>query len=297
MSKLYPVNIDPTDRQIKRLRNMFKRSYRRIAREINGATKFGVSHRRAILREIEDVLRGLGVDIKKFVEKELPGFYKRGARDAVKQLRNVKAPIPVRSGFNKLHKDAIIALVDDTVRSYGSSITGVKRSASLLLGKAVRESIKEEIAHGLISGEALKKVRRYIKGILQEQGLAALVDRGGRRWQMDRYAEMLFRTKVVEARNMGMANRMVENGYDLVQVSDHAGECPLCRPWEGKILSLTGDTKKYPTLQKATSEGLFHPNCRHAINTIIPSLARKTVAYDPDKGKLIKKPGESLSRS
>jgi len=296
MSSLYPVNIDVSPEQLKRLTMLFKRSYKRIVGEINTATDFGVSRRKAILRQIDVILEGLGVDVQDFVDKELPAYYKRGARDAVKQLKNVKASIPIETGFSQLHREAIVALVDDTVRAYAESITGVKRSANLLLGKMTRNLLTEEIAHGVVTGEALRKVRQNIKGILQEQGLSALVDKGGKRWQLDNYAEMLFRTKVVEARNMGLVNRMVENNYDLVQVSDHIGECPLCRPWEGKILSTTGATKGYPTLQEATDTGLFHPNCRHAINTVVPSLARKTKAYDPEKGALIRKPGESLKR-
>lgn len=296
MSSLYPVNIDINPEDLTRLTGLFKRSYKRVVTEINTATDFGVANRRAILSQIDEILEDLGENVQDFVDAELPPYYKRGAGDAVKQLSNVGADISVRTGFNRLHREAIIALVDDTVRAYAESITGVKRSAALLLGRSVREAVKEEIAHGAITGSGLRKIRRYIKGILQEQGLSALVDKRGRNWDLDRYAEMLFRTKVVEARNMGLANRMVENRYDLVQVSDHMGECELCRPWEGKILSITGDTRGYPSLQKAQAEGLFHPNCRHAVNALIPSLAKRTVAYDPEKGKLVKKPGESLKR-
>jgi hypothetical protein len=90
---------------------------------------------------------------------------------------------------------------------------------------------------------------------------------------------MLFRTKVVEARNRGMVNRMAENGYDLVQVTAHAGTCPICAPWEGKILSISGQSKEYDSVAEAEADGLFHPNCRHAINTLVPSLAKKTNAY------------------
>ena len=35
-------------------------------------------------------------------------------------------------------------------------------------------------------------------------------------------------------------------------------------PWQGKVLSITGKTKGYPTLEEAKAAGLFHPNCRHA---------------------------------
>lgn len=296
MSSLYPVNIDIDEAQVKKLTSFFGNAYKRIVGEIQSATDFGVANRKAILGQIDGILEELGSNVQNFVDENLPGYYKDGAKDAVKQLSNIGADIGVETGFNQLHKDAIVALIDDTVASYAESITGVKRSAALLLGKTVRNLIQEEIAFGAITGEGLRKVRQQIKGILQEQGLSALIDKSGRNWKLDNYAEMLFRTKVVEARNMGMSNRMVENGYDLVQVSDHQGECELCRPWEGKILSVTGRTDGYQSLAEAEAAGLFHPNCRHAINVLTPSLARQTKAYDPDKGALIEKPGESLTR-
>lgn len=296
MSKLYPVNVDVNPTDLIRLVSLFKRSYKKTVKEINTSTDFGVANRKAILAQIDDILEDLGEDVQSFVDAELPAYYKRGAVDAVKQLKNAGVAVDIETGFSQLHRDAIVALVDDTVRAYAESITGVKRSAIRLLGSAVRTQVQDEIAHGALTGEALRKVRRTIKGILQEEGLSALVDKSGRKWSPDRYADMLFRTKVVEARNMGLANRMVENGYDLVQVSAHIGTCPICAPWEGKILSITGDSRGYPRLQTATEAGLFHPNCRHAINTLVPSVARKTKAYDPVKGKLIKKRGESLKR-
>jgi hypothetical protein len=94
---------------------------------------------------------------------------------------------------------------------------------------------------------------------------------------------MLFRTKAVEARNRGLANRMVEFNYDLVQVSNHNSTHEECRVWESRILSVSGATKGYPTVAKAEAAGLFHPNCKHAINVLIPSLARQTEAYNPDE--------------
>jgi hypothetical protein len=75
---------------------------------------------------------------------------------------------------------------------------------------------------------------------------------------------------------------MAENDYDLVQVSAH-GATDVCGAWEGKILSATGATPGYDTVADAEADGLFHPNCRHAINVLIPSLARQTQAYNPDE--------------
>jgi hypothetical protein len=54
-----------------------------------------------------------------------------------------------------------------------------------------------------------------------------------------------------------------------VKVSTHRGACELCQPWQGKILSITGKTKGYPTLEEAKAAGLFHPRCRHAYSLSI----------------------------
>lgn len=68
----------------------------------------------------------------------------------------------------------------------------------------------------------------------------------------------------MEAHLQGTANRLTEYGHDLVIVSYHPGACPLCVPWENKVLSITGKAEGYPTLDEAKAAGLFHPNCRHA---------------------------------
>lgn len=286
MPELYPLHVEVNQKSIDKVIALFKQSYKEIVNEIATATDFGVANRKAILAQIESKLESLGENVQEWVEKELPEYYKSGASDAIKQLKNINADIKVSTGFNIVHKEAVAALVDDTMQYVAESLTGVKRDATRLLGKAVREQVTQKIATGQITGAALKEVAKTIKATLQEQGLASMVDKKGRRWQLDNYAKMLFRTKAVESRNVGLINRMAENDYDLVQVSQHQGSCPLCSPWEGKVLSITGKTKGYPTYRDAVDGGLFHPNCRHAINTMIPSLASKTKAYDPTKKTL-----------
>jgi Phage minor capsid protein 2 len=282
---MYPQQVEISEDKIIRLRSIYKYAYKKIYDEINGATDFGVSNRRTILKQIENILKRLGVDISKFLQEEIPNYYKEGANDLVKQLNNIGADVAFSTGFNRIHEEAISMLVDDTSKAFLETMSGVNRSARNLLGKAVREQLTMRMAKGFIAGEAMRDSVRAIKSTLQQQGLSALVDKGGKRWTLERYAEMLFRTKAVEARNRGMANRMVENGYDLVQVSEHGDSCPLCTPWQGKILSLTGNTAGYPTVASAEASGLFHPNCRHAINVLIPSLARLTKAYNTKTGQ------------
>lgn len=281
---MFPLEVEVNEANILKLRKVYKKAYKTIVNEIMTATDWGVANRRQLLGQIEGILSQLGVDVDKFIRRELPKYYKVGARDAVQQLTHVGASVDISEGFNRIHQEAIEALIDETSKAFLETLSGVNRSARLLIGRTTRDLITQKLAEGSISGSALREVRNNIKGILQERGLAALVDRGGHTWELDRYAEMLLRTKAVETRNRGLANRMVENGFDLVQVSDHNSTHKECAVWEGKLLSLTGNTEGYPTLAQAEKAGLFHPNCKHAINVITPELASETKAYDSETG-------------
>lgn len=283
MPELYPTSVVVNQENIDRLTTTFRTAYEQIYAEILNATDFGVANRKAILAQIDKILEDLGVEAEDMIETDLPDYYKQGADLGVKQLQNANANVEVATGFNRVHVQAINALVDDASKAFGESLTGVSRSANLLLGRAVREQITQNIATGIIGGANLRAVRRTIKATLNEQGLSALIDKGGNTWTLDRYAEMLFRTKAVEARNRGLMNRLAQNGFDLVQVSNHNSTHQACAVWESKILSISGETPGFPTVAEAEAQGLFHPNCRHAINAISPSLAKLTQAYYPDE--------------
>lgn len=285
----FPEEVAINEGSIEKVIAIYKKAYKEILGELEHATNFGIKNRLQILKQIEVILKDLGVDTAKIIRDEITRAYELGATESVEQLRYVGAEIKVARGFNRIHADAVEALVDDTQKSFLESLQGVKRSASQLLGKAVRQQITERLAVGTIGGKTLKDVQKSIIQTFREEGLTALTstytNKNGtvvnRQWSLEQYSEMLIRTKAVEARNRGLINRMAENGYDLVQVSAHAG-CDLCRPWEGKILSVTGQTKGFPTVEQAEKSGLFHPNCRHAINTLIPELAKVTNAYNPN---------------
>ncbi len=80
-----------------------------------------------------------------------------------------------------------------------------------------------------------------------------------------------------EARNSGLMNSLVRVGKDLVQVSAH-GAKDQCRPWESKILSISGMDTLYQSVEDAYSGGLFHPNCKHSLNSVIEALLPKAMA-------------------
>lgn len=273
------VPIDPKD--LEALTSLYKTAYAQIIAEMETATNFGIQNRRALLAQITQILQELDTDSAPEIEKTISNQYKTGADQAVEQLQQVAKDIPVQSGFNRIHQDAIQVLVSGTQKAFAESIQGIYRSSSQFLNQAVKKQLSEQMAIGKVKGEALRTIKQNVIGKLRDEGLSAVTDKAGRQWTLDRYSEMLIRTKSVEARNTGLMNRTIEQGYDLVQVSAH-GATDVCREWEGKILSLRGETPGYPTVDQAENTGLFHPNCRHAINVLIPELAKATEAYNPN---------------
>ena len=90
MSSLYPQNVDPKQEDVDSLIGFFKDSYKKVVDEILNSKSFSVKRRKEILKQIEDILNDLGVDIDKFIKSEIPKYYEMGASDAIKQLKNTK---------------------------------------------------------------------------------------------------------------------------------------------------------------------------------------------------------------
>ena len=280
-----PVKI--REGRVNQLIGLYKTTYAKLFRDIIRESESGKIRKAKVMARIRIELERLGVDVEKWTRQEIPQYYLDGANVALQDLKRIGVDVGVE-GAAAINAEAIKALTDETLQSFGESMRGISRSASRFIDNALKQQINFIIAEGRLTGEARRTVSDAIAEQLRANGLPALRDAAGKSWQADRYAAMLVRTKAVEARNQGLANKMLQNGYDLVQVTDHGTEHLACKKWEGKILSLTGKTKGYPTLEDAKAGGLFHPNCEHAINVINLDLAKKTNAYDPVSRSYIK---------
>lgn len=106
--------------------------------------------------------------------------------------------------------------------------------------------------------------------VSEDAGITAFIDKRGRSWNMASYTDMLCRTSSMQIFHQAKTNEYLAHGEDLVIVSSHYPTCDKCAPWNGKVLSLTGETPGYPTMEEAKAAGLFHPNCRHTYGLYIP---------------------------
>lgn len=160
------------------------------------------------------------------------------------------------------HLYAVNAMLSDTYTDFGKGFNDFSRGAEKVLNEATRYQVRSEILKGRLEGKSVQKISKNMKTVLQKNNVSVLIDRGGKKWSMEAYSEMLTRTHLIRANNEGIINRANEFGIDIVQVSNHASACPICQQFENEIYSLSGDSKEYPLL---TDQPPFHPNCSHRL--------------------------------
>lgn len=166
---------------------------------------------------------------------------------------------------------AVEALAEATVNAVRATHTQILRSTV----DVYRAVIAETSAPGVVSGtEARRAATQRALDRFAARGVTAFVDSRGARWSMESYAEMATRTAVGQAQVEGTLARFGDAGRDLVIVSDAPQECKACRPWEGRVLSVSGGDGRYPSLAEARSAGLLHANCRHRLGAYIEGLTR-----------------------
>ena len=105
-------------------------------------------------------------------------------------------------------------------------------------------------------------------------GISGFVDKNGRTWEMSTYAEMATVTAIEKATLYGYIDSMIANGQDLAIISKHPGSCPLCMAWEDVVISVSGKTPGYPTLDEAIAAGCFHPRCLHNLAVYRPGITQ-----------------------
>lgn len=116
--------------------------------------------------------------------------------------------------------------------------------------------------------------KKLISGFMdtfKKYGIAYFQDRAGRRWTLDRYIDMATTTTLASVNRQAFFAKSIEWGNDLVRVY-HLGvtpECPLCAPFNGKVLSISGKTRGYMTVNEASQSGhLFSYNCDHDVQAL-----------------------------
>lgn len=191
----------------------------------------------------------------------------------------------------------------------------VRRAAAMvpeILGAAYQQAVAAGATEVLGGGATRLQAAQRVLDRLLADGIRGFTDARGRRWSLDTYVEMAVRSTTGQAAVAGHVAQLQAVGVDLVVVSDSPRECPLCRPWEGKVLSLSGQVgalilpsatggdpvtvRVAGTLAEAKAAGLQHQNCAHRVTAYLPGATRLVAAEHDAAGYADKQQQRALER-
>ena len=211
-------------------------------------------------REAEELLLAAWLsDVMSNMTQGINDNVKNGKSVAVEQLR--------KKGFKK---------VEDNSDIYTELSNAKKQQVRADLEKIVA-SIKQNSRRNITEmREAFilqkKKLTSGFMDTFKKYGVSYFTDRAGRKWTLQRYIDMATTTTLASTNRDAFFAKSIEWGNDLVKVI-HLGitpECPLCAPFTGKVLSITGNTSGYLSVEEAKeiSGHLFSYNCDHSTESL-----------------------------
>jgi hypothetical protein len=167
-----------------------------------------------------------------------------------------------------LNRNTLQQMVEDDF----AHIAGATRKMTATAVGNLRRISARVMREAAMTGETR---RALSKRLFTENGGPSFLFRArdGRIWDSGAYFKMLGRTILHNNARETYLTACAENGSDLVTVSYSGAPCDACAHWEGRLLSITGESP-YPTIETATADGLFHPNCTHRLVAVPPAIAQ-----------------------
>lgn len=239
---------------IEKNKRLAERLERRLKEEFEEVLDNPTEKRQKRYKEVEAVLLAWWLketysNIAKYINLNIAD----GKSVAVSQLRG--------KGFSK---------EDDNTDLYSSLASLMKESIKADL-KKIADGIQANSRKTMLdlTESFIRQKKRLTEGFykaFKKYGIGYFTDRRGAKWTLSRYVEMATTTVLTNANRQAFFIKSLEWGNDLVKVR-HLGitpSCPLCEPFENKVLSISGKTKGYMSVYEASQSGhLFGYNCDH----------------------------------
>ena len=201
-------------------------------------------------------------DLMGKLEEQLKLISENGFNEAIRQL---KAKDITKIVNKKLSDEKVLGLYKSRLDEIQTTLAYVLDGAKINSDRVIRE-IKSNII------ETKKVITTQLAEEFSKYGVAYYTDSAGRRQSINNYIKSKTLTTLLDVQRHAFFNTAIARGVDLVRVI-HLGispiECPLCSPYSGKILSISGETEGYETVVEAMSNGLMtHENCDHTVQAL-----------------------------
>lgn len=220
---------------------------------------------------------------------------RNGNLTAVREVADFRRTIPDLPGTTGLlphDRNAARLIAQDLASKLEAAALRITRFADDAYRAATVSSSLSQILNRTVAADAQAQAWRE----LSARGVRGFTDSRGREWSLATYVEMATRTATQRAYNASHRDRLTKSGISYFTISATGRPCPLCAPWEGRVLADSGagiaveDGHTFAvsaTVEEATAAGLFHPNCKHTLAGYIPgtTVLRKTAWTRADEAK------------
>lgn len=216
---------------------------------------------------------------------------------------NVNTPIDIGGNtYKKPPEDRdFFGMNEKKLEALQKSVTAdIKKANSSILRKmddVYRQTIYKSHVYLQSGAVSLNKAIDMATKDFLDKGINSITYTNGSRVNIGSYAEMCLRTANHRAVLLGEGSKRDEWDIHLVVVSAHGNTCPMCEPWQGKVLIddvfshpskeyIDKYIEKYELLSEAIKAGLLHPNCRHNLTTFFEGIT--SIPKIPDGKEAIK---------
>lgn len=240
---------------------------------------------------VEEVAAALQTDTTGAVAEALITAYNRGRQAAVAEL----GALDIGRELDARRALPNAPAVDRLAASYAQDTRPLYQRITRSIVDTYRSIVARVSGAQLLTGITRRDASQRALNTFAQHGITGFVDSAGRNWDMASYAEMAVRSVTARAAIEGHIDSLAEIRIGLVIVSDAPLECPLCRPWEGEILTLGAASGPHTvraqhelhedgrtvavhvagSLIEARAAGLFHPNCRHSLGAYLPGVTTR----------------------
>lgn len=269
------------ERDVKEIVRIYKAAINEVILILERLSTYGKSksisraEMTAVLVELSALLLEVDKEAEKWVKERIEKSFLNGQAEvliAIGEAKTIEEALRLVSA-SMLVNHAKEALIADTFDDLLYANNKMKRETIKMVRAVVAEQMKIKAAEGM-GRKTIKKgiiealTKKEIRERFDVEGNVAIIDKLGRRWKLQTYAEMVTRTKLLQAHTEGTRVEALERGVDLAIISSH-GATDACRHFEGQIISMNGFTEGFPTYEELRRTNLiFHPNCKHKITPI-----------------------------
>lgn len=256
-------------------------------------------------KQNQEILGKRQEDIRVLIEQAIKGGYAKGKdifdKIAARMFRKKRVKFPKGIKEKKLDKPAkpeldFFGMNDKKITAlHNSASHDIKKAQSAVLRRMddiYRKTVYKATMYMTAGTKSLEQAIDLATKDFLEKGIDCIEYKNGNRVNIASYAEMAIRTASHRAVLLGEGKERDKWGIHTVIVSAHANTCPLCAPWQGKILIddvFSSGTKEealklgYPLLSDAIRARFLHPNCRHTVTTYFGGITQIPEIPDSDK--------------